>query len=109
MDAEHVLPGVHKPQRPVTAVGQGGVDSAVSVAQKLHLIGAWLMSRGPGEITMLAEADAEKGNDGDITPTAFVSTGLFPAQIPWRLLRESVEHVRCRRKTRRKNKWSGRT
>lgn len=28
--------------------GQGGMDSAVSVAHKLHLIGAWLMDCGPG-------------------------------------------------------------
>lgn len=34
----------------VTAVekGQGGTDSVVSVAHKLHLIGAGLMDRGPG-------------------------------------------------------------
>lgn len=28
--------------------GQGGMDSAVSVAHNLHLIGAWLMDGGPG-------------------------------------------------------------
>lgn len=28
--------------------GQGGMGSVVSVAHKLHLIGAWLTDRGPG-------------------------------------------------------------
>lgn len=38
------------PCQAVTAVerGQGGMDSEVSVAHKLHLIGAWLTDRNPG-------------------------------------------------------------
>lgn len=45
------------------------------------------------KITILAEADTEKGKNCDITPNGFVSTGLSwkndsdPLALPWRVRR----------------------